>query len=265
MSYDIQDFQHPDDSSKAKDIFLNSATKTVLDKLKQLNIENIYSYLYAASCPQLTKKNLPELYENLSRACEMFGLEKIPKVLVTRNYREMVSVCGVNEPFIVFSSTYLKKLSPEMLFGILAGQVAAIRCEHHKLLYIMWGFQFFSSQIPGVSFVVEPLVNSWKRCRFFTYDRAFALATKNYPLSLKQILINVVPKIILDKMKFGTNQDDFAEQVENFLYGMDKTQTGVKQITQWISEKDWLPVRYAEVKKFFDEKELCDYEKLYSR
>ena len=254
MPYDIEDFQHPDDSSMARKIFINASTQPILDKLNELNIENVYSYLYASSCPQFTEKNAPDLHKRLAQACEMFGLQTRPKVYVMRNYREMVSVCGVNEPFIVFSSTYLKKLDSETLFGILTGQVAAIRCEHHKLLYIMWGFEFASSIIPGGSLVVGPLVNSWKRCRFFTYDRAFVLATQNRALSLKQILINVVPQNILDKMKFGTEQDDFSEQVDDFVNGMGKTHNAIRTITQWISEKDWLPVRYAEVQKFCDER-----------
>ena len=258
MPYDIEDFRHPEDSGIAQKIFVNAATQPILDKLKTLNIENVYSYLYAASCPQLTEKTAPELHKNLTRACEMFGLQKHPKIYVTRNYREMVFVCGVNEPFIVFSSTYLKKFDPETLFGILAGQVAAIRCEHHKLLYIMWGLEYassiISSVIPGGSLVFGALVNSWKRCRFFTYDRAFVLATHNRALSLKQILINVVPKKHLDEMKFGTEQDDFSQQVEDFVNGMGKTHQAVRTITQWISEKDWLPVRYEEVQNFCDEK-----------
>lgn len=256
MAYEVNDFQHEEDSNMASNIFNSTVVQAILRQLQQSNIERIYTYLYAASCPQLTEKTSPTLYRNLIRACELFGLNKVPKIFVTRNYREMVSAIGVSEPFILFSSEYLRKLDKETLFGILAGQVAAIRCEHHRIVYIAWALEFGASYfpLPGSSVAVGALINNWKRSRYFTYDRAFALATGNRTLSLRQILINVVPQQILDKMEFGTDCDMFAAQVEFFIKGMSNAQSGFRKAVELFSDKDWLPLRYNEINKFFNER-----------
>lgn len=238
----------------ASNIFNNVAAQSVLRKLRELNFEKVYTYLYAASCPLLTEKTSPAIYRNLKRACEMFGLDKVPKVFVTRNYQETVSAVGVSDPFILFSSEYLRKLDDETLFGLLAGRVAAIRCEHHRILYMAWALEFAASQLPGGALAVAPLINNWKRSRYFTYDRAFALATKSRALTLKQLLINVVPQTILDKMEPGTERDTFKAQVDFFINGMSKVQTGIRTAVETFSEKDWLPLRYDEVTKFFNER-----------
>ena len=251
MAYRIEEFQHGRDSSTASSIFNNNLTAQILNSLQKTGMEKAYIYLYESSCPQLSERTAPKLFRSLECACEMFGLETRPKIFVTRNYREMVFLRGVNAPFIIFSSEYLKKLDDETLFGILAGQVAGILCKHHTIFYITWGLEFASSFIPGGSLVIAPFINEWTRCRFFTYDRAFALATKNRELSLRQVLLNVVPKNILDQMALGTSKDSFIEQATNFVNMTDR-QANIRSVVSKFSDKDWLPERFIELEKFFD-------------
>lgn len=251
MPYQIAEFQHVRDKNTAATIFNNNFTAQILTSLKKTGMEKAYTYLYESSCPQLTEKTAPKLFQSLNRACEMFGLETYPRVFVTRNYREMVFVRGVNNPLIIFSSEYLKRLDDETLFGILAGQVAGIRCKHHTIFFMTWGLEFAASFVPAGSMVVAAFINEWIRCRYFTYDRAFALATKNRELSLRQVLLNVMPKEILDKMALGTNQDAFFKQAENFVNMTDR-QANIRSAVSKFSDKDWLPERFIELKKFFD-------------
>lgn len=249
MPYQIAEFQHERDSSTASSIFNNNLTAQILNSLTGL--ENAYTYLYESSCPQLTKKTSPKLFKSLERACEMFGLETLPRIFVTRNYREMVFVRGVNNPLIIFSSEYLKKLDDETLFGVLSGQIAGIRCKHHTIFFMTWGLEFAASFVPAGSMVVAAVINSWSRSRYFTYDKAFALATQNRELSLRQVLLNVMPKEILDKMALGTEDDAFIEQAENFVNMTDR-QANIRSAVSKFSDKDWLPERFIELKKFFD-------------
>ena len=254
MSFQIQDFQHDRDSTFAGKILNSDAAKSIMAKFHETNLESVYTYLYQSSCPRLTQKTSPKLFSLLKKACEMFSVDKIPEIYVTRDYDEMVSVRGVNAPFLVFSSEFLRKLDDNTLFGILAGQAAAIRCQHHVILYLTWGFDFASSMVPGSDWVVEPIINNWLRCRYFTYDRAFALATKNRALTLRQILINVVPQNILDEMNCGTSGDVYLKQAEKFLNTMknNRTQATIRTAISMYSYKIWLPERYDEINKFFD-------------
>ena len=255
MVYSLKDFQHERDSEWAIKILTNSVANSILNFLKEKGLEKVYIYLYESSCPQLTENNSPKLFEILKSVCKSFGLKIQPKIFVTRNYHERVFLRGVNEPFIVFSSEYLKKLNEDMLRGILAGQVAGICCKHHTIFYITWGLEFASSlvPIPFATTIVASFINEWKRNRWFTYDKAFALATNNRALSLQQVLINTVPKNILDQMNSGTRQDVFSVQANRFVSEMNSTQAGIKEVVSRFSEKDWLPERYIELKKFFDE------------
>lgn len=259
MAYSIRDFQHERDSELASKILTNPVATKILDSLQKTGLEKVYTYLYESSCPQLTEKTSPKLFQTLDKVCESFGLTTRPKIFVTRNYLDMISVRGVSKPFLIFSSEYLKKLDAETLKGILAGQVAGIRCRHHTIFYITWGLESASAFIPGGSLAVAPFINDWKRSRFFTYDRAFALATKNRALSLRQVLINAVPKNILDKMNFGTHRDIFIAQANRFVNDMDNAQSGIKKAVSMFSQKDWLPERYIELKKFFDERKTADH------
>ena len=160
-----------------------------------------------------------------------------PKIFVTRNYCERVFIRGVSKPFIVFSSEYLKKLDDETLKGILAGQVAGIRCNHHTIFYIMWGLEFASTFIPGGSLVVAPFINEWTRSRWFTYDRAFALITNNRVLSLRQVLINTVPANILDHMALSTEDDAFLNQTKRFVNMTDR-QANIQSVVSRFSDKN---------------------------
>lgn len=254
MAYSIKDFQHERDSEWASKILTNSTANSILNFLKEKGLEKVYIYLYESSCPQLTEKNSPKLFESLNVVCESFGLKTRPKIFVTRNYSERVFLRGVNEPFIVFSSEYLKKLDENTLRGTLAGQIAGILCKHHTIFYITWGLEFVSSfvPIPFATTIVSSFINEWKRNRWFTYDRAFALATNNRALSLQQVLINTVPKNILDKMNSGARQDIFITQANRFVSEMNNAKASIKEVVSRFSEKDWLPERYTELKKFFD-------------
>lgn len=252
MAYQIKDFQHERDSELASKILTHTAANKILNKLQSTGLEEVYTYLYESSCPQLTAKTSPKLFENLDYVCEQFGLESRPKLFVTRNYDERVFIRGVSSPFIIFSSEYLRKLDDETLRGILAGQVAGIRCQHHTIFYITWGLEFASAFIPGGSLVVAPFINDWKRNRWFTYDRAFALVTNNRALSLRQVLINTLPANILDKMNSGRRCDIFIAQANRF----DGTNSGIQKAVSMFSEKDWLPERYTELKNFFDARGL---------
>ena len=254
--YQVQDFQHPKDSQLAQNILASKTASNVMKKFNETNMEDAYTYLYQSSCPQLTEKTSPKLFNLLAKACEMFGLEKVPTVYMTRDYdyRETVSVRGMKDPFLVFSSEYLRKLDDETLFGILAGQVAGIRCNHHTILYITWGIGFAAGFIPYGSWITEPIINDWMRCRYFTYDRAFCLATKNRSLSLRQVLINVVPQDILNRMKNGSNQDAYIDQADNFIAVMNnrRSQALIRKAISMYSYKIWLPERYKEINDFFD-------------
>ena len=252
MTYDIADFQHERDSSLAAKIMSSAAAQSIVGALHRNGLDRTYNYIYRACCPQLMPSNAPNIFELLSRVCRDFGLTTPPKIFVTRNYREMVSVRGLQEPFILFSSEYLRKLDDVTLLGVIAGQIAAIRCQHHRILYLTWGIGYASALIPAASLVIEPTINDWKRGRFFTYDKAFCLATGDQKLALRNVMINVVPAPIIDQMQYATAHDSFIDQAEHFVNGMALMQSGIKRAVSMLSEKDWLPERYLEIKNFFE-------------
>ena len=94
------------------------------------------------------------------------------------------------------------------------------------------------------------LLNDWKRCRMYTCDRAFLVLTGDYPLSIRSIFLNRLPREILDGFRFGTPGDLYREQMERFIHA-DGLDSLVNIYNSAATDQSWLPLRYQELEKFY--------------
>ena len=90
------------------------------------------------------------------------------------------------------------------------------------------------------------LLNDWKRCRMYTCDRAFLVLTGDYPLSIRSIFLNRLPREILDGFRFGTPGDLYREQMERFIHA-DGLDSLVNIYNSAATDQSWLPLRYQEL------------------
>lgn len=249
----IEEYQHEQDRELISQLVNSSQAEAVMDFMRKNQIDGVYQYVYQSSYPRLTSASAPLIMDLWQKACGAFGLDKPPPIYVTRQYEKTVHICGVAQPFLLISSRYLERLEQsgeKMLFGILAAQAAGIRAGHHRGLVLAWALDTGAQWLPApLTLGIEALVNNWKRCRLFTCDRAFLLATEDYPLALRSLFVHLLPGSLLDNFAFGTSNDAYLPQVSRFQ-GRSDVDLVLQAANSVTSDASWLPGRYEELAAF---------------
>ena len=240
------EFRHEKDSALMDKLHESAAMKKVGSYIVQYRLEDIYNYLHKTSLVKLTRENAPAIMEKLERSCKLFDVFPVPELYLTRDYYLEAKLQGFQEPYIVLSSDYLERLDENMLFGLLASQVAGIKANHHKTMFLLWSIDFLTMVVPEIKLIADAAANQWLRCRYFTYDRAFLLATKDYKLTMQHLLVSEVPRKHLEDFGMGTSRDLYRKQVTAFQ----TSGTVAKTFYNLTDDREWTPERYEEIRKF---------------
>lgn len=253
----LQDYQHEKDLSVMTQIMESKLFEEICRFVSENHIEDACLYSYYSSCIQLNRQTAPMVDQLLRKACTTFGLENVPDVLLCREYEETMQIIGFSKPALLISSVYLEQLDEAMLYGALCGQVAGIQAQHQKTLFMIWIIENLSGMLlflnPASLALVNRLLNEWRRNRFFTYDRAFYLATENKQLALQQIFVPSILKGILNRFPLGTDADPYRQQVERFMK-IDPLKLAGKEFYSIANDSSWLPIRYKELCNFMEER-----------
>lgn len=261
--YRPEDFQHETDKALIDELLRSSAAETLKGFLLENKIEDAYTYYHASSCREISRQGPPGIMEMLAEAGEMFGLERLPHVYLTWEYKDGVSVGGVSDPFIVISTDFLSRLDERQLRGTLAAQCGAIAAGHGEMNYLLWLVQYLMGLVPvqilpgfvkeAVSGLLAGGLNKWAQFRVYTTDRAFLVATRDYELAVNQIFIQCMSRAQRERFALGTEKDRYLEQMEAFFQD-----TGVSNVVQTVSsftrDDAWLPKRYDELRRFREER-----------
>lgn len=253
--YTLEQVQHERDSRLISDILSHELAEKIFRWVQKEGIEEIYKGVHEMSCVPVTGENAPEIREMAERASQMFGLERAPDLYLRRGYEESVEVCGLNRPFLLISSDFLELVLEEdrqMLFGMIAGRIAGIKAGHSRGRMLFWIMETVIQYFPVPNLVIrglDALLNEWNRCRYFTYDRAFYLATGDEGLALRSLLIHLAPGETLDRFRLGEPQDQYEAQARRFeeSAGLDGA---VKLLNSMSRDDPWIPERWRELKKF---------------
>jgi hypothetical protein len=250
MNTDLSDYRHPADLDLMNDIMKKDACIRIRNYIYEHDIEKIYSFYDTVSCIEINGDISTEIVAFTAKACEIFGIKTIPKVYIIRDYDLSAEIRGFETPYIVLSSVYLEKLSSEMLFGVIASMIAGIKAEHHKMLFMISVAELFASFIPWGNVILGAMTNSWKRTRYFTYDRAFYLVTGDYKLTLRSILSEELSDSDSKHLHCGEDGDIYSKQAKDFFSGGDIPK-GYYKLTE---DFPWAPERYSEIVKFNKER-----------
>lgn len=247
-------YQNPDDRSLILEIMNHDAAVRLLDWAREQNLDAIYNGVYRSSFLRLSSRTAPQVIQVLEQACQDFGLETVPPVYLTWDYEDNITIGGITEPFLLVSQRYLRQLEaqPEMLAGIIAGQVAGIRVGHHRGLLLAWLLDTVLDLIAipkPLVLALDALLNDWKRCRIYTCDAAMYLATRDLPLTLRGILSQVASQELLDAIQPGTPQDAYRQQIREFMEGT-ATDVAVNLLNSALSDTGWMPLRCHCVTEF---------------
>lgn len=251
----LETYQHEKDKKLISDIMNHPLTGKIFQWIHDKNIDSVYMYVYQSSCVLLTEENSPKVIHMLKQACRRFGCVEVPDIYLIHDYNRTIEICGAGKPFLLISSRYLGILEGEgesMMSGVLSSQIAAICAGHHKGLFLLWALEIVLQQMSlpkSAVAALEMLLNDWRRCRIYTCDRAFLVATRDYQRSIRNIFIMLLPGDILDDFGFGTSKDCYREQMERFL-SADGLDNLVNMYNSATSDQSWMPLRYKELEEF---------------
>lgn len=248
----LTDYQHEKDRGLAAKILDNAAVKKALEIAAEYKLEDIYTYVYKSSCLRLTQENAPGIIALLRRAEKMLGMTQPVEIYMQHNYDEDIRICGFHSPFLLISAHYLKALDEKMLLGILVSRLAGICAGHHRVLFLLEILELAIGymSIPILAdLAIGGISNDWKRCRYYTYDRAFYLATGSREMTLRQLFVPVLDNEQIDRFCFECEQDGYEEQVHMFekKEGLDDALEAANSI---LSNQAWTPQRYREIRAF---------------
>lgn len=244
----LEDYQTAEEQKLITKIMNHEASVKLMDWINEQKIDEVYNTVYRSSFLRLNEQNAPVVMAQLRRACDLFGLEQMPDVYLTRDFDDTITIGGISEPFLLLSSRYLQQLEaegPELMMGVLAGQVGGIVAGHHRGLLLVWLLNTVTGLIGLPQWAVvslDALLNDWKRCRIYTCDRAMYLALADYPLALRGILAGTVPSAVLRKMRLGTPGDVYQRQIEAFRKGSEMDEV-INVINSLTTDTGWLPLR----------------------
>lgn len=245
------DYVHPLDHQLKEKILGSSAVKKSIDIFFEQKLDDINRYIYSATNLCITNTN--PISEYLLESCKLFGVSELPNIYLCHDYQFDVRCSGYDKPVIIIPDILLKNADNSILYGRIASAAASIAAEHNKMEFLIWIMENFAGavDIPFAATVIRGMLYEWSRAQCYTSDRAFFLATKDYELSLKNILFGEVPMIILSNFTFG-DDDTFESQVQDF-YRMEKITDIISVMNNLTSCEVWIPARYKELKAFYAE------------
>lgn len=246
-----KDFIYPTDRELSKKVLNSGTVKSFLKIILEEQLDDINLYIHDASEHRLGADDPAVGY--LREGCELFGVETLPPVYLTRSYQYEICCTGYDKPIIQIPNLLLEKADRELLRGRMMAAAAAIKAEHHKLQFLMWILQNFGNiiPIPFAATAAQGLLNEWYRAQYYTRDRAFYIATKNKELSLKNVLYGEISPEILDHFHFENN-GTYEAQVDDF-FRINGAVDSVAKINAFFQCEDWLPMRYRELQKYCKE------------
>lgn len=251
--FSLELYQHKKDKQLFGSLVQMKIANELFDWCEENQLDRAYQYAYQASCLKITPSSVPEVYDLLEKACVEFELKKIPALYLSRNYDIKAEIIGIIEPGLIISEDYLNIISKESLYGVISSMIAGIKAGHHRGLGLSWMIETCVGALPVPHVAVVPvkaLLNDWKRCRWYTCDRAFLLATGDYQLTLKSLFDRAVPMHILDRFRLGAVEDAYLNQLQRF-----QEASSAEEIANVLhsaqSDETWLPLRYQELQAFY--------------
>lgn len=238
-------------------LFENMATKKLIDFISKNGLEDIYRFSYETSNIKLSQENAPRIYHMLEEVCRLFDLDEYPDIFICYNYYDTAGIGGMNKPFIVLNAEYIKGINDEMLRGIIASEVAAIKAGHAQVEFMQWIIETISKYIPEaiVTAGIGVLLNECNKNKEYTKDRAFFLATRDFGLTIKYMLGNSVSNEILERFNLGSKtQNEYMKQMRDFQKNKER-QIILSKIQNALSSEAFISVRIEKLEGFIQEVE----------
>lgn len=235
-------FLHPGDEAAIQAIRKISGFEKVLEFISKNSLERIYDIQWSSSYFQLTRENSPRVYNMYQRICSAFGVERMPKLFLSRTYDYENTVIGITNPCILISSSALDSMNEKELETYLVADIAGLVAGHGTYNMIDRLLQEFGSLFPIAQEIISFQLNTWAKQRYYTYDRARMLYSDDYNTVMRLIGYGEAPQKIME----NTDIEDKIEQARAFSR-ISGIQASAKTLLAVNKSKPWNSMRVAEL------------------
>ena len=167
----------------------------------------------------VNENQYPEIHWMVKDACDLFGVEHVPRVFVGKGSGTDLIVTNYLDPVILISGDFVWAFKPEELRFLLATAVAHIKCEHVFFLDMIKGVQsILNAAIPD--FLSELVLGglgiklmNWYREAQITADRGGLVVTGNVDVAVNALVkLNIGASV--DDYYGNVNPGEYARQLE---------------------------------------------------
>lgn len=257
------DYEHPYDRRALNALKNTPGFETVTKKFWEYGIEKMLSVQCTGSNLEITKRNLPEIYELFKLASEILDM-KIPAMYIKLQPELNAYATGVNNPIVVLSSAAVDSLTNEELLFIIGHELGHIKSNHvlyHQMAQVLPVIGQAIGQITlGVgqlfSMGVRIALLNWQRMSDFTADRAGLLTCQDVDVAASAMLkLAGLPKKYYSK----DIKDEFIQQAKKFdEFDYENLSKVAKIISTSYNSHPWTVKRYAECFTWVNEGDYRD-------
>lgn len=215
------EYEHPFDR-KALDRLENTPGLDLLKrKVMEHGLEKFLRIKHTGNNIQITSKNIPELHELLTEACDILGVPEMPELYIFLEDKIRSYTSGEKQQVIVLSSGAIDLLNEEELLFLIGRELGHIKSNHVIYHMMAYSIKVVAQIISDVSLGLGNLVSMplqaallyWHRMSEFTADRAGMLTCQDLEVAGSALMkIAGLPAQYYNRVTL----EDFRKQAYDF-------------------------------------------------
>lgn len=247
----VEEFQHPADRKTVNAVLSVPGFEKILKYISDNSIERVYSFFNNSSMLKISREMSPKMHQMLEEAAQMYGTDVIPDLYLQRNYEYFINLDGMAKPYVVLPSAWLEIVDDQMLWAMLSSQIAGIQAKHGMIEFIGNILKFTKGVLPfGVDAALDLAIKEWSRSRAYTADRAILLATENFELAAKHILIGDASNAVLEGIGLDKPNNSYYQQAQEFIH-RSGAEGVIQKLETIFSGGQWTASRYIELYNWY--------------
>ena len=241
---DPKQILHPDDQSQLAWIRNHKGFETLLNKSVVKYQEMFSNVEYTGNGFEINENSLPQLHCQLVDACNVLGLEDIPKMSSFWEYFISSDSIGGKKNRIIITTGTIDLMDEKEIDFILGHEIGHIRCGHkpyQMLLELLYSPIINDVDQFNIASVIKLPLLDWYRVSHYSADRMGLLCCQDIDVALKAMIkMAGCPKRVYDNI----NIDAFIKQTEEFEnYTKDFWTKLMKDFTIKAASMPWLVLR----------------------
>ncbi|MCD7957505.1 MAG: hypothetical protein LUG93_17530 [Lachnospiraceae bacterium] len=254
LRIDAGDFMHPLDRAAMETVMKSPGFDKLIGYISEHSLERVYGFLYHSSYLKITEQISADLHGMMDEALNLFNWDgEKPELFLQRSFDYSTEVSGINRQYVLLSTSLLEGKDEEILWPVMAACAAGVCARHGTIEFLAQVIELLGSFSP-IPFLEEGLktaINSWRRARIYTEDRAYLIASRDFNAAVRHIYMGDVPTEILNEIDFQDTSNDCYLQAEEFLHDSQTVVNLMRKMQTVFSPSQWKASRYMELYNWY--------------